>query len=98
MIIRLVKMTFIPEKVDSFIQLFNDRKKSIRTFPGCLELQLLMHIKNDGIIFTYSEWESEASLEEYRKSDLFLNTWNEVRINFREKPEAWTTIVYSQVN
>ena len=96
MIVRLVKMIFIPEKVDSFIQLFNDRKKAITAFPGCLELKLLIHIKNDGIIFTYSEWDSDAALEEYRKSDLFIKTWKEAKVYFREKPEAWTTTVYSQ--
>jgi len=39
-------------------------------------------------------WKDEASLERYRKSDLFKNTWQATKIYFADRPEAWTTSEY----
>lgn len=89
-------MRFDPEKVDEFLLLFQDRQYAIKHAPGCISLQLLIHNKYDGVIFTYSKWESEESLENYRQSKLFLDTWNITKKYFNGKPEAWTSIIYNE--
>jgi heme-degrading monooxygenase HmoA len=41
-------------------------------------------------MFTYSQWESEAHLNNYRASDLFAVTWRDTKAKFAHKAEAWS--------
>lgn len=90
MIIRIVKMTFKPDKVADFLSVFNASKELIRNFEGCTHLQLMKDSNHDNIFFTYSHWQTEAHLNQYRQSALFLNTWAKTKILFDAKPEAWS--------
>ena len=53
MIKRIVKLTFRPEEVDTFMAIFEAKKVAIRTFPGCLHLELWRNLEPDNIFFTY---------------------------------------------
>lgn len=90
MIIRIVKMTFHPEKVNEFQQIFNESKELIRNMPGCTHLELLNDVNEKNIFFTYSYWESENDLNNYRKSDVFAKVWAKTKVLFSDKPEAWS--------
>jgi autoinducer 2-degrading protein len=86
-LIRIVKMTFQEEQVDTFLHIFEERKERIMSYPGCTDLELLRH---DNIFFTYSKWDDEAALEHYRTSSLFRSTWSLVKPLFAARPEAWS--------
>lgn len=91
MIKRIVKMTFEPDRVSDFQAIFVESSPLIRAFPGCLHLELWQgKPPQQHILFTYSQWESEAALEEYRNSELFGRTWARTKVLFIDKPEAWT--------
>ncbi|MBC9934408.1 putative quinol monooxygenase [Chitinophaga qingshengii] len=90
MINRLVKMEFAPDKVNSFRELFSRQQLLIRQFPGCLHLELWEHPASGNTFFTFSKWESETALENYRQSDLFRETWAATKVLFNAKPAAWT--------
>jgi heme oxygenase (mycobilin-producing) len=90
MIIRVVKMVFREEEVASFQQLFAERQSLIRNFEGCTHLELWQDARQPFIFFTYSWWDSEEHLENYRSSHFFDDTWRQTKIKFAEKPEAWT--------
>ncbi|MFY0255919.1 putative quinol monooxygenase [Chitinophaga sp. 30R24] len=90
MINRIVKMEFDPEKVITFRELFSRQQQQIRNFPGCLHLELWEHEASGNTWFTFSQWESEAALEQYRQSDLFRETWAATKVLFNAKPTAWT--------
>jgi len=90
MIIRIVKMNFREEEVDSFLQLFHNVKHKIRQFPGCQKLELLQDINKSNTLFTYSYWDSEDALNLYRNSELFAETWKNTKKGFSEKAEAWS--------
>jgi len=90
MITRIVKMTFQPNKTAEFVQVFEESKEKIRNFPGCQHLSLLNAKLNSTIFFTYSKWDSEVELDNYRKSELFQTTWAKTKILFAERAEAWT--------
>jgi hypothetical protein len=83
-------MNFLPDKVDSFLEIFNENKNRIASFPGCTSLQLKRDINTPTIFFTISEWNSETDLENYRNSELFKGVWGKTKVLFREKPQAWT--------
>lgn len=90
MFIRIVKMKFKKEHCSAFEENFNKNKKKIRAFQGCNRLELL-HDKNDPTIyFTYSFWEKDEDLENYRNSDLFKSVWAYTKTLFDAKPEAWS--------
>ncbi|MCP9200784.1 antibiotic biosynthesis monooxygenase [Gramella sp. GC03-9] len=90
MFVRIVKMGFKPEKVEEFLANFDRNKKKIRGFEGCLFLELYRDKHNTHRFFTYSYWESEQALENYRNSDLFKEVWANTKVLFNEKPEAWS--------
>lgn len=90
MIVRIVKMTFIPEEVENFLQIFNEIKNKIRGFEGVVHLELLRDSKQLNVLFTYSIWENENCLENYRKSELFNTTWAKTKILFKAPAEAWS--------
>lgn len=90
MIIRIVKMNFKPEKVSEFLQIFNESKQLIRNMPGCTHLELLNDVKEKNIFFTYSFWESENDLNNYRNSEIFASVWTKTKALFEIKAEAWS--------
>lgn len=90
MIIRIVKMNFKPEKVNEFLTIFNESKELIRNMPGCSHLELLNDINTKNIFFTYSYWNSENDLNNYRNSEIFSNVWSKTKILFFAKTEAWS--------
>ena len=90
MIVRIVKMTFDPEKVGDFEKIFDSTKDRIRGFEGCEHLELLHSIDQPNIYFTYSYWKGPEFLETYRKSHLFDGVWSETKKLFVARPEAWS--------
>jgi quinol monooxygenase YgiN len=76
MLIRTVRMTFRPEKLEVFIRLFSEVAPTIRSFPGCRRLELWQDVQCPHILTTYSVWEDEEHLDRYRQSDFFRETWN----------------------
>ncbi len=84
-------MTFLNENVNQFIEFFEFYKDKIRNFPGCTYLQVLKDKNNPNVIFSYSHWESEVNLDNYRKSELFNTIWPYTKKMFAAAPEAWTT-------
>jgi len=88
--IRIVKMTFNPSKVDEFLENFKENKNQIRNFEGVEQLELLNDKNNPNIFFTYSVWKSEEYLEYYRNSLLFNDVWAKIKPLFSKKAEAWS--------
>lgn len=92
MITRIVKMTFKKENTDEFIKIFEETKLLIKSFEGCLRLELLKDQSNNFTFFTISHWNSEEDLEQYRNSYLFKSTWSKVKPLFSEKAQAWSLV------
>ena len=90
MFVRIVKMGFDPLKIEEFLSDFETVKHKIRAFEGCEFLELYRDKHNTNIFFTYSYWNTEADLENYRHSDLFKGVWAKTKPLFNAKPEAWS--------
>lgn len=84
-------MTFLPEKAENFFLFFEDYKNKIRNFHGCQYLLVLRDKNNPHIVFSYSHWNREEDLDNYRHSELFKKVWAKTKELFQAKPEAWTT-------
>ncbi len=90
MFTRIVKMEFIPEKVEDFIANFEKEKNEVRNQPGCRSLVLYRDKTNTNIFFTYSVWENESDLERYRNTAFFKGVWQFTKQLFNAKPMAWS--------
>lgn len=90
MFIRIVKMSFHKENIPKFLENFNLIKEKIRNSPGNRYLELYQDKNNPEIFFTYSFWETEEDLENYRNSALFDEVWTFTKKLFNDKPEAWS--------
>ncbi len=87
---RIVKMTFRPEEVNNFLDIFTLASTQIRAFPGCLHLELWRGKRQSNVLFTFSRWENEEALENYRHSELFRSTWAKTKPLFAERATAWS--------
>ena len=90
MFVRIVKMSFDENKIEEFLSNFHQVKEKIRAFEGCEFLELYQDKNHKNIYFTYSYWQSEKDLENYRNSDLFKTVWVKTKALFNDKPEAWS--------
>lgn len=90
MFVRIVKMSFDEKHVDTFLENFHNNKQDIRNFEGCRFLELYRDQNQPTTFFTYSYWENESDLENYRHSNLFKGVWAKTKPLFNAKPEAWS--------
>ena len=91
MIQRIVRMEFRAEEIEAFKALFEENKEKIRGFEGCNALKLLQDVNKPAIFFTYSVWNSEDDLNNYRHSELFAKVWKATKLKFAGRAEAWST-------
>ena len=83
-------MSFHEENIPKFLENFDSIKEKIRGAKGNCFLELYQDKNNPCIFFTYSYWETEDDLENYRKSALFDDVWTFTKKLFNDKPEAWS--------
>lgn len=81
-------MTFRPEESQRFADFFSTVYPTIKAFEGCQHLELWRDTTDQNIYFTFSVWESEHHLNQYRFSDFFKQTWDTTRAMFEKKAEA----------
>jgi len=98
MITRLVKLTLNPLKTSKFISLFEASQEKIKSYAGCRLLKFYKDVNNPFIYFTYSEWDSEADLENYRNSEVFLSIWKEAKTCFSAPAEAWSISEFNRLD
>jgi autoinducer 2-degrading protein len=90
MFVRIVKMSFHAKHIEEFQEIFAKKKDFIRGSEGCKLLELYQDKNNPEIFFTYSYWENESDLENYRNSELFTTVWAKTKTFFNDKPQAWS--------
>ena len=66
MFVRIVKMSFHEENIPAFLENFESIKHKIRNAEGNRFLELYQDKNNKEIFFTYSYWETEEDLENYK--------------------------------
>ncbi len=92
MITRIVKMHFRDDAVGTFRMILKEKRAIIASQEGCLSLQIVVDSAAPYIIFTISEWVSEAHLERYRQSAFFKETWAFTKSLFAQEPQVWSTV------
>jgi len=83
-------MHFTKAGVEEFLEIFNHNQEAIRNFPGCSHLQLLKDHEDSTCFTTLSHWDNQASLDNYRKSELFGLVWGRVKTLFSERSQAFS--------
>lgn len=94
MITRIVKLEFQDDKIDDFLTFFETIKHVVNEFPGCYGMKLYQDIDQPTIVMTYSHWESQQDLNNYRDSEQFGKIWPNIKPWFAQKPEAWSVEAY----
>ncbi|MHA7130984.1 putative quinol monooxygenase [Algoriphagus namhaensis] len=91
MLIRIVRMTFHEEAVSDFLENFEKNKVAIRNSAGCKHLELWRDENEKNVFITYSHWENEDYLNQYRDSDLFKSVWSFTKQLFSARPVAFSS-------
>lgn len=97
MLVRIVVMTFEEDKVNEFLTLFDRCAQYIRNQKGCTKLELHRDVHLPNRFYTYSIWNSEQDLENYRNSELFNTVWKQTKILFKEKPLAYSLMLHKEI-
>jgi quinol monooxygenase YgiN len=92
-LIRIVRLTFRPDAVDAFLEIFDASAAKIRAFPGCTHLALWQDETTPYILTTYSHWTDAGALDTYRGSALFKQTWARTKKLFADAPLAYSHFV-----
>lgn len=98
MLVRIVKLSFFEEHIDEFLANFEANKLKIRSFEGCQFLELYRDKNQTNVFFTYSYWDSENDLNNYKDSELFKGVWSKTKVLFNAKPEAWSVDKLESLN
>jgi len=91
-IIRIVRMTFTQETLLQFESVFKKHEVAIGGQSGCFHVELVKDSINPLVRATVSRWDSEESLNKYRKSELFGEVWPETKRLFAAAPEVLSYI------
>ena len=83
-------MTFKSSSSDDFDDLSKKIYDKIKSFDGCLHLEIYRDIHSPDVFFSYSHWTSEEHLNEYRNSKFFIAVWSKTKEWFSERPVAWS--------
>jgi quinol monooxygenase YgiN len=83
------KIEFSRRKHSLFLENFESIKERIRCAPGNRLLELYQDKENKSIFFTYSYWDTEEDLENYRNSEFSMKFGLYEKL-FNGKPEAWS--------
>ena len=84
----MVRLTFSPETVDAFDEMYVQFEARIEARSGC---QMVRSMKVPGQPCqraTLSFWETQNDLDAYRKSTLFGEVWPATKALFAAPPEA----------
>lgn len=69
-VVRLIHVKVPQDQKDEAERLWNeDCGPVMREVPGCISEKLLKCMDEPGEYISFSEWESEKAIEDYRKSD-----------------------------
>ena len=83
MITRIVKLSFENSYCVEFEAIFFEIQKIVLSNEGCNSVELLKSYE-PGLYFTYSVWDNEASLNNYRNSPVFKKIWRSFKPNFND--------------
>jgi quinol monooxygenase YgiN len=89
-VIRVVRMTFLPDKTDEFQRIFEKCQSDIKNMPGCLHLELWQDTDQPNIFVTYSHWESEETLNDYKRTAFFGVVWKKTKALFSDAPQVFS--------
>jgi heme-degrading monooxygenase HmoA len=81
-------MNFRATEIENFLRIFEQSKDQIRNMPGCNHLELWNSQTDATVFYTYSIWDSENDLNNYRNSELFQSVWPATKALFASKAEA----------
>ncbi len=85
-------MEFQPQKVEEFVDFFNERREKILAFEGCQHVELLVDDRLANVYYTLSHWNDADALENYRQSAFFGKTWTATKMMFEGKPRAYSLV------
>ncbi|GAB4282635.1 MAG: hypothetical protein Kow0068_07300 [Marinilabiliales bacterium] len=92
MITRIVKMEINEADIDSYLEKVQSVLDKIKSFDGCVSINILNDKEVSNRFFSYSTWESEEKLDAYRNSEWFKQIWSEIRQYFKSPAQAWMVV------
>ena|SRR5690554_3349467 len=91
MVIRIVELSIQKEKFSLAKKYLAEVAPKVRNSKGCTHLRIVIDLHEAGHVTTYSHWNSEDDLNAYRKSEVFINFWSQIKPLFDRPARAWSS-------
>ena len=88
MILRIVRMSFSPDKIQDFIKFSMKAKPQLKE-GRLFKREIICGLRIFQCVLHKSKWISPEALEKYRQSDLFKSTWARTKVLFNESASAF---------
>jgi quinol monooxygenase YgiN len=85
-------MQFTPDSKATFIDIFYKKQPFIEGFEGCHSVDLMEDEADDMVLYTFSKWDENESLQKYRNSEMFIKTWKQVKPLFASKAQTFSLL------
>lgn len=89
MITRILKLNLKQERISDFILYAESILPKVLQMPGCKNIDLLQDKNDESTWFIYTIWESEASLNKYRKSEINIGLIRKLKEWLAKDFQAW---------
>ncbi len=90
MILRVVKMKVDLRKIDAFKLFMDNLHDEKLRLAGCLHFDYFNERQNPSIYYSYTIWEHEKYLKQYKKTEFSKEVLQTLRDLCVEEPQAWT--------
>ncbi len=90
MIVRIVHMFFRPHALEQLMPLIHRQLRNVMSHPGCLAVKLFRDTSDPDHLCTFSIWEDQEALDDYRQSDHFIEVWSTLKSHFAKPPQAYS--------
>lgn len=90
MVVRFVSLRAHPDRQAELAEVVTSSAPTVRAVPGCRGLTILQDIHDPLHFLTWSQWDSPADLDAYRRGPVYGQVWPRIRACLAERAHAHT--------
>ena len=95
MVLATIRMTFPSKKVGEALRILRSMAEQSRVQPGCLSCQVYRNGQEDNVLMFEQQWNNEADLERYLRSDDYQKVLLLLEMAIKEPEIRFDTIMSS---
>ena len=89
--IRLIEVKIKHDKLDEARKIYNEEiAPTVKTQKGNIDMFLMESNDKEGVVISFTSWETQENGEAYEKSGTYVKMVNKVKHTFAGMPTLWS--------